>query len=719
MVNSRLTEIRNIRLDRLSKLRSLGINPFPTNFSLPRTDISQALMSLDKEVSVVGRIWKLRGHGNAIFMDLRDESATIQLLFQKKTLEDKFSVLKLLDIGDFLGVKGKVIKTQAGETTVDVNYFEVLGKALRPMPDDWTGLKDTEERYRKRYLDLLLDPEIKNKFVIRSKVLSETRKYLESQGFVEVETPVFHPLYGGANAKPFKSHMNALDTDFYLRIAFELYLKRLVVGGYEKVYEIGRDFRNEGIDHSHSPEFTMLEWYESYTDYHGIMDRTEGLIKHLANKIYGKAEMLVDDKKIDIGKKWPRVCMTDLLSKRLNLDVEKLPLNALTDYCAKNKIDLVKGESKGQIIFDIFDKQISKTLIEPIFVIDYPQEVSPLSKPHRSKPGWVERFEGYVGGREICDGWSELTDPLVQRERFEADTKAARSDKEEAQVVDEDFLEAMEYGMPPIGGIGIGMDRLTMFFTNTWSLKEVILFPTLRPDNETIKTKTKVNSGDYAISPEVKQKFPGVAFAYTIIKGVKIKKSNDELEQLKKQALESRKGLTLEEVSEIAPISIYRKMLKSTGVDTGSRRPSPEALIRRIVQGKSLYNINTAVDAYNLAVIETAIGLGGFDFAQIAEPVVLRLAKAGEEMHLLGDEENTKTKEGELVYADADKLLTLDLNYRDIDATKITEKTKDIILFADGGPGIDQESIKSALQKGADYIIQFCGGKLSEIKLIQ
>lgn len=484
MSASRLEEIRQNRIQKLEKLRKLGIDPYPAKSSFDLVSVSQARKLPGKTAAVAGRLWRWREHGNVIFADLRDSSGQIQLLFQNKTLGGKFDLLKLFDVGDFLGVSGKVIKTQAGEITIDVNHFEVLCKSLRPVPDDWSGLKDTEERYRKRYLDLLLDSEVKKKFMIRSTVLSETRKYLETQGFVEVETPIFHPLYGGANAKPFKTHMNALDTDFYLRIAFELYLKRLVVGGYEKVFEIGRDFRNEGIDHSHSPEFTMLEWYESYTDYHGVMDRTEGLIKHLANKIYGKAQMLVDDNKIDISKKWPRVCMTDLLLEKLNLDVEALTLDQLEKYCQENKLDLIKGETKGQIIFDIFDKKVSKTLIEPIFVIDYPQEVSPLAKSHRSKPGWVERFEGYIGGREICDGWSELTDPLVQRERFEFDTKAARGKDDEAQVVDEDFLEAMEYGMPPIGGIGIGMDRLVMFFTNTWSLKEVILFPTLKPENK-------------------------------------------------------------------------------------------------------------------------------------------------------------------------------------------------------------------------------------------
>jgi len=499
MANSRLEEIRSIRIAKLEKLKQLGINPFPTGFSLSRINISLALKSEDKEVSVAGRIWKLREHGNVAFIDLRDESGQIQLLLQKKVLTEKFPILKLLDMGDFIGVRGKVIKTHAGEITIDVNYFEVLGKSIRPIPDDWSGLKDTEERYRKRYLDLLLDPEVRKRFDIKSKIYKETRNYLDSLGFFEVETPVFHPLYGGANAKPFVTHMNALGRNYFLRIAFELYLKRLVVGGYEKVYEIGRDFRNEGIDQTHNPEFTMIEWYEAYADYQRIMDVTEGLFKHLAQKIYGKTQMAVDDRTVEIDTKWPRVCMTELLSKKLGLDVEKLSKDQLAKYCKENKIELVGGEAKGQMIFEIFDKKVSKTLIEPTFVIDYPQEVSPLSKPHRSKPGWVERFEGYIGGKEICDGWSELTDSVIQRDRFVYDTNAVRKDKEEIQQTDEDFLEAMEYGMPPIGGIGIGMDRMTMFFTNTWTFKEILLFPTLRPNHE-IRITQKISDNSYTIS---------------------------------------------------------------------------------------------------------------------------------------------------------------------------------------------------------------------------
>lgn len=481
MSQSRLSEIRNIRLDRLKKLRDLGIDPYPSKPSQDFISTGGARRLEGESVFVVGRLRSFREHGNVIFADLRDASGQIQLLFQKKTLEDKFKVLKLIDSGDFLGAGGTVTTTQSGEITVDVSHFELLGKSLRPLPDE---LSDTEERYRKRYLDLLLDPSVRTRFDAKTKIYKETRNYLDSLGFFEVETPVFHPLYGGANAKPFISHMNALDRDYYLRIAFELYLKRLVVGGYDKVYEIGRDFRNEGIDQTHNPEFTMLEWYEAYADYHRIMDVTEGLFKHLAGALYGTTKINVGDHAIDIGVSWPRIPMQTLIKEKLDLDTDSKTTEELAAYCKKNNIALIGGETKGQIIFQIFDDQIAGTLIQPTFVIDYPADISPLSKPHSDRPDWVQRFEGYIGGKEIVDGWSELTDPEIQRQRFEFDVQAVRKDKEEIQQTDEDFLEAMEYGMPPMGGIGIGMDRITMFFTNTWTFKEILLFPTLRPDND-------------------------------------------------------------------------------------------------------------------------------------------------------------------------------------------------------------------------------------------
>jgi lysyl-tRNA synthetase class 2 len=484
MAEVTLQEVIKTRLQKVSKLREVGINPYPPKVDGTPKAVSSALDSLGKTAEIAGRLITWREHGNIVFADLKDESGQIQLWFQKNVLNDEFKILKLLDVGDFIYASGDIVKTKAGETSLSVLKFQILSKSLRPLPSKWYGVKDVEEKYRKRYLDLLLNEGVMDRFKARTKVVREVRNYLDSLGFWEVETPTLQPLYGGANAKPFKTHHNALDHDFYLRIADELYLKRLLVGGFEKVYEICKDFRNEGLDQTHSPEFTMIEYYEAYADYQKVMDITEGLFKHLAQKIKGKLEMEVGDLKIDISDEWPRIKMLEAIKQYLDIDVEKMSLEGLIKYCRKEKIETRGNETKGQLIFAVFEHKVTDNLIKPTWIIDYPRDVSPLSKDHREKDGWVERFEGYIGGKEICDGWSELNDPVVQRERFESDVRMARKDKEEAQQVDEDFLTAMEYGMPPTGGIGIGIDRLTMFFTNTWMIKEVILFPTLRLRNK-------------------------------------------------------------------------------------------------------------------------------------------------------------------------------------------------------------------------------------------
>jgi lysyl-tRNA synthetase, class II len=503
MALARLEELKAIRLQKLQKLKELGVNPYPSKYSCPFISIAIARESKDKTVDVVGRLWRWREHGNLIFADLKDSSGQIQLLFQKKTLADTFSTLKLFDVGDFLGVSGTVITTQAGETTIDVTSFELLSKSLRPIPDEWSGLKDIEERYRRRYLDLLLDPEVRHRFSLRTQLIRQIRHYLDNSGFEEVETPTLQSQYGGANAKPFKTHLNVLDVDMYLRIADELYLKRLVVGGYDKVYEICKDFRNEGMDQTHNPEFTMIEYYEAYADYHRVMDVTEGLFKHLAKEVLKSNVLKVGDREININKPWSRIRMSDLLKEKLQLDVEVSSREQLAKFAVDNKVPTMGGETKGQLIFTIFDHLLTHDLVEPTWVLDYPSDVSPLSKAIPGKPGWVERFEGYIGGKEICDGWSELTDPVEQRARFETDTKVVRSDKDEPQRIDEDFIEAMEYGMPPIGGIGIGIERLIMFFTNTWSIKEVILFPTLRPDTANTSKQDFSKKFVIVIDPEL------------------------------------------------------------------------------------------------------------------------------------------------------------------------------------------------------------------------
>ncbi len=487
----RSIKITDDRLEKLQTLIDLGINPYPAKVIFDLEKVEDARKKEGSQTSVAGRILGWRVHGEIIFGDLADQTGEIQVWFQKKLLGKEFEIVKLFDIGDFLAVKGEVVKTKSGELTVNVSKFQFLSKALKPLPNEWHGFKDVEERFRKRYLDLLLNPEVKKRFLIRTLLVREIRRYLDNLGFLEVETPTLQSLYGGANAKPFITHINMLDTDMYLRIADELYLKRLVVGGYEKVYEICKDFRNEGLDLTHQPEFTMIEYYEAYADYHRVMDITEGLFKHLGKEVLGSTSIQVGEKTIELGGKWPRVRMVDIISEKLKLDVKKETQETLAKYCKENGIDLVGGESHGQLIFAIFDHKITNQLIDPTWIIDYPKEVSPLSKDKYDEPGFVERFEGYMGGKEICDGWSELTDPQEQRKRFMSDVKAARKDKEEAQQVDENFLEAMEYGMPPIGGIGIGIDRLTMFFTNTWSIKEVILYPLMRPQNRKVSKKKR------------------------------------------------------------------------------------------------------------------------------------------------------------------------------------------------------------------------------------
>jgi len=472
--------LRDDRLKKLEKIREIGWNPYPSSYEKKQM-INETREMEGKVVKTAGKLFSFRTHGNIAFADLKDETGKIQLFFKKDVLGDEvYANLTLLDIGDYLGVEGTVLKTTAGEISIVPTKYTLLSKSLQQLPHEWFGLKDTEQRFRQRYLDLLLNPDVRERFNTRTRLLRHMREYLDGLGFWEVETPIFHPQYGGANAKPFTTHYNALGQDMYLRIAFELYLKRLISGGYERVYEIGRDFRNEGFDRSHSPEFTMIEWYEAYADYHRVMDVTEGLFKHLAQKLNGSSKMKIDEKEIDLSGKWPRITMNDIMKKELGIEVETASQESLLAYCTEHSIGLIGGETKGQIIFAIFEHSIPEKLIEPIWIIDYPEDVSPLSKNHRSKPGWVERFEGYIGGKEICDGWSELTDPMIQRQRFENDQKASRKDKSEAQQVDEDFLTSMEFGMPPMGGIGIGIERLVMFFTNTWAIREMMLFPTLK-----------------------------------------------------------------------------------------------------------------------------------------------------------------------------------------------------------------------------------------------
>lgn len=478
---SRLDDTIQAKKEKRQSLENLGITIHP--YFYDKTDsIAQCRKSEGKEVKTAGRIMSLRTHGNVIFLDLQDSSGKIQVLLHKDTLGKSYKALSFIDMGDYIGVEGEVFHTKTGEITIKATKYEFHGKTLRPLPTAWNSADNKEVRFRKRYIDLLVNPNTKRVLDARWLILKEIRRFLEDQyNFIEVETPILQPLYGGTNATPFTTHMKALDTDFYLRVAPELYLKRLIVGGYERIFEIARNFRNEGIDQTHQPEFTMIEWYHAYADYNVMMDVTEGLVRHLVSKLNGNTKLQVFENTVDVGDKWERITMLEAMSKYENIDFEAMSDQEIKAMMVEHHIELIGEYTRGKAMFSLFDNLVTPHLIAPTWIIDYPRDVSPLAKKHRNNDKLAERFECYIGGKELADGWSEITDPLDQRSIWENEQKRMRSGDSEAHPMDEDYLEAMDYGMPPLGGIGMGIDRLVMFLTNTWSIKEVIAFPTLRP----------------------------------------------------------------------------------------------------------------------------------------------------------------------------------------------------------------------------------------------
>lgn len=433
-------------------------------------------------VSIAGRMMLRRDQGKIAFGVLQDGTGRIQLFAPAKVTPD-FEKFVALNLGDWLGITGEVMKTKRGELSVKVEEWVVLAATQRPFPDKWHGISDPDTRYRQRYVDLWVTEEARKTFVLRSRLLSLTRKWLEDKSFMEVETPVFHPIPGGALAKPFETHHNALDIELYLRIAPELYLKRLVVGGFEKVFEIARVFRNEGLSSRHNPEFTMLELYEAYADWEDIMKLSENLIEYLAIELTGSPVVSFDGKELNLSAPWKRIPMVELIKEHTNEEVSlEMPIEDLQSLCNKLDIEFESEYGAGKLILEIYEKTVEPNLWDPCFVTEYPKEVSPLSRDHRAKPGFTERFEGIVAGREILNGFSELVDPNEQMDRFKEQIQKSESGDEEAMGLDSDYVRALEFGLPPTGGIGIGIDRLVMLLADVQTIRDVVLFPTLRPE---------------------------------------------------------------------------------------------------------------------------------------------------------------------------------------------------------------------------------------------
>jgi len=494
-MTSRSERITQQRLEKLERIRAQGFNPYPNRYNRTHT-AQQAIALLERNESgmtqkdtatVAGRIMAHRAMGKSAFLDIRDGSGKIQLLFQDINLfdEEKLKFFKDLDIGDFIGVKGNLLRTRTGEPTVRVADFTLLAKSLMPLPEKWHGLSDVEIRYRQRYLDLVSNPDVKETFKVRSQIISAMRQFLNSKGFIEVETPVLLPSAGGALAQPFITHHEALDQDLYLRIATELHLKRLIVGGFDKVYEIARTFRNEGIDTRHNPEFTMLESYEAYTDYKDVMKMVEEMVSKVGQQVLDSDEIKYGDNIINLKPPWQRLGLREAIIEYSSIDFVKHPsASGLREIMRSMKIEADPDKNWAKLVDELFKTTVVPRLIQPAFIMDYPVSMSPLAKKKPGEERVVERFQAVAGGMEIANAYSELSDPVEQRQRFEEQMKERQGEDKEKWTIDEDYLLALEYGMPPTGGLGIGIDRLIMLLTNQQSIREVILFPQLREKEE-------------------------------------------------------------------------------------------------------------------------------------------------------------------------------------------------------------------------------------------
>jgi lysyl-tRNA synthetase class 2 len=504
--SSTLEEIRDARLEKVAGLQKAGLNPYA--YQWKSTAHAQQLQEqyadlapgeeISAEVAIAGRIIARRILGKLAFFNLQDETGTIQLYLDKKRISETMAavpnafntVIKLTDTGDILGAKGTIKRTERGELSIYVNEYEILTKSLLPLPDKWHGLTDVEKRYRQRYVDLIVNPEVRQTFRRRAQITAAIRRYLDQEGFIEIETPVLQSEAGGADARPFITYHNTLEMELYLRIATELHLKRLIVGGFEKVFELGRIFRNEGVSTKHNPEFTSIEIYQAYADYYDMMELTENIIVKAAQDVLGTLKISYQDTEIDLTPPWRRVTMHELVQEITGVDFNSFDDFDSARIAAENACIGVPEDCKtiGKLLNEAFEQKVEETLIQPTFVLDFPVEISPLAKPHRSKTDLVERFELYVVGRELANSFSELTDPIDQRQRLEAQALKKAAGDLEAQGVDEDFLTALEYGMPPTGGLGIGIDRLIMLLTDSASIRDVIAFPLLKSQSTAIKS---------------------------------------------------------------------------------------------------------------------------------------------------------------------------------------------------------------------------------------
>ncbi len=731
-----LKELRNSRLEKLNALKKKGIDPYPARSTknITNAEITANFEELEsKDVVVAGRALSIREHGKLAFIDLKDHTGKVQLYIKSDSLnsanydqsELNFKDLQLLDAGDFVEARGTVTKPKRGEISIEVYKLRLLTKTIRPLPDMWEGLKDKETRLRRRYLDTTINDDVYRRFERRAKFWEVHRDFFKSNGFLEMNIPVLESVTGGADANPFVTHMDSINQDFYLRISQELFLKRLIGGGYPKVYEIGPRFRNEGLSDEHLPEHIAMEFYWAYADYNEGRKFIEELYRSIIKNVYGKEQFNIRGFDVDFSKDWDLMDFTQIIKERFGINVFTTNLDEIKNLLVKNKVKVEPGLNIPRGI-DTLWKIIRKTIAGPVFLVNVPKFLSPLAKSNPDVPEITERFQPIIAGSELGNGWSELNDPLDQLERFMEQQRMRDAGDAEAQMLDIDFVEMLEYGMPPT--FGYGHTERVFWFLEDVPAREGVPFPQLRHEVDDVtksiypeiyshedEGNSEVHEGkDFAISSKLRKEIPSISAGFAIIKGVKIEKENPELEAEKSELLKSLENLTNADIDSFPEIQSYRKLYKTMGVDWHSRRPSPEALLRRIAQKKGLYTINTCVDAYNTVVIRNHVSIGAFDYNKVVFPTMLRYANEGDEITLIGEDKPTKISAREICYFDDKGAFNLDFNYRDSDRTKVTLETTDLMINVDGVNDISKEQVAQVLDETIAIILKYCGGEVVE-----
>ncbi len=756
---SSLIQIRNERLEKVRKLKELGINPYPSTSNKKKNnlEIIDNFNKLEgKATTVAGRLMSFREHGKLAFGHIQDQTGKLQLYIREDELNATssknqtigFGDLNLIDVGDIVEATGTITKTQRGEISILVSELKILTKSIRPLPAKHEGIKDKETLFRQRYLDMIMNPEKKWRFEARAKIEFAIREFLNSKGFLEIKTPIIQPLYGGGTAKPFTTHVNALDVDYYMAISHELYLKRLIISGFENVYNIVGYFRNEGIDRTHNPEFSMLETMTAFHNYEYNMDLIEEMYKYIGNKVFGKTVFNIRGHEIDFGKKWPRIMMIDAVKKYTYIDFDRI--KSLTQ--AHKVLDDLKITEKpdtiGECMVKVFEERVEEHLIEPTFIYGHPVEISPLAKRMDSDSRFVERFEIFIGGIEGGDNWTELNDPVELFDRFKDQMKQRDKGVDEFHPMDIEFIEAMEYGMPPTTGLGPGIERLTMMFTETEYIDDVTFFPLQKPaqvtklqkeiygeeylvnnssneNNIEIENKYDINnvpiSNLIKVDKDITKNYPGLKTGYLELEDINISKRTPELEKiirrLEKQV--KKKFKTKADIKSSEILDGFRIVYEESGVDPRKRLNSAESLIRRIVDNKGIYEINNLVDLYNSLSASLELPMAAYDLDQINGVISLSLAKGGEKILRIGEKDEIELDKGEIVYKDSDGVICMDFNYRDANRTKITDSTKKAVILVDGHQDIAIEEIRDALIQLASYIDTLNIAKIKSYGLVE